>query len=88
MNQLIQTIPALNAALAGFNRIRSFLKSDARKDHRLPLGALVDSSDQSSMNTTSDGIALKPLGLFTGRSELNSTMIAVQNASFSWTEGG
>lgn len=37
MNTLVSAIPMLNAAMACFARIESFLNSDARRDDRLPL---------------------------------------------------
>ena len=37
MHIMISTIPMLNASMACFVRIQTFLNSDARKDHRLPL---------------------------------------------------
>ncbi|KAH7329994.1 putative ATP-binding cassette transporter [Rhexocercosporidium sp. MPI-PUGE-AT-0058] len=84
MNTLVMAIPLLNAALASFTRIESFLKSDARKDHRLPL---INTSGQDSSSPPGYGdIELQPLkSSSTGSS---STLLVAQNASFAWSEGG
>ncbi|KAM0132971.1 hypothetical protein ACHAP3_006261 [Botrytis cinerea] len=79
MNTLVRTIPQINSAVACFDRIQTFMLSDARKDHRLPL------SGSQSSDTTSDssqGIELKDMS-----PALNpSAMIIAQNASFAWSQ--
>ncbi|KAE9376787.1 putative ATP-binding cassette transporter [Stipitochalara longipes BDJ] len=85
MNTLVATIPMLNAAMACFARVESFLKSDARRDDRLPLPGLGGSEDNFSTSTRTD-IELETI---TPGSKINPTaMIATQNASFSWDFGG
>lgn len=85
INGLISSIPLINAANASFNRIEQFLKSDARKDHRLPLQPQrIEITLQAGSAT--DGIELqniKHLG-----SVANSSLLVAQNASFAWSEGG
>lgn len=77
-------IPLLNAALASFTRIESFLKSDARKDHRLPL---IDPAGQISSIPQGNGdIELQSLKSPTAES--SSILLVAQNASFAWSEGG
>ncbi|KAF7960469.1 hypothetical protein EAE96_000149 [Botrytis aclada] len=79
MNTLVRTIPQINSAVACFERIQTFMLSDARTDHRLPLGG-----SQSSDNTSdsSQGIELKDMSAV-----LNpSAMIIAQNTSFAWSQ--
>ncbi|KAH6718942.1 putative ATP-binding cassette transporter [Leptodontidium sp. MPI-SDFR-AT-0119] len=84
MNTLVMAIPLLNAALASFTRIESFLKSDARKDHRLPL---IDPAGQISSIPQGNGdIELQSLKSPTAES--SSILLVAQNASFAWSEGG
>ncbi|KAG4443574.1 hypothetical protein IFR05_000951 [Cadophora sp. M221] len=84
MNTLVMAIPLLNAALASFTRIESFLKSDARKDHRLPL---IDPAGQtSSVHQNNGDIELQSLSPTTAES--SSILLVAQNASFAWSEGG
>lgn len=79
MNTLILSIPMLNAAMVCFQRIQTFLSSDARRDHRI---AFDDTEALQSAQSTSDDIELRRLP------SSSATMITVQNASFSWTEDG
>jgi ATP-binding cassette subfamily C (CFTR/MRP) protein 1 len=88
MNTLVSTIPLLNAAMACFDRIESFLKSDARRDHRLPLIQPAKPNEDSSAPSTNDGIEMKSLPTSNIKSETVSTMMAAQNASFAWTLEG
>lgn len=85
MNTLIRTIPALNSAMACFARIQSFLNSDARKDHRLPLHGSLPSSGQTSMSDIE-------LEVFQDSSESSkgphSPILITQNASFGWEPEG
>ncbi|KUJ07957.1 putative ATP-binding cassette transporter [Mollisia scopiformis] len=85
MNNIAMTIPMLNAAMACFERIESFLKSDARRDHRLPLLGAIEPTDESSTPSLNDGIALKPLPKVIQRSDIESALIVVQDASFAWS---
>ncbi|EDN98254.1 hypothetical protein SS1G_13112 [Sclerotinia sclerotiorum 1980 UF-70] len=79
MNTLVRTIPELNAAVACFERIQSFMLSDERKDHRLPLARY-----QASATTTnaSQGIELHDIS----PKVTPSAMITAQNASFAWSQ--
>ncbi len=86
MNDLVSSIPLLNAAIASFTRIESFLKSDARKDHRLPLNTLSGHGGSSSVSPKSSGIMLKTLK--SSVSEHSPSLIIAQNATFSWSDGG
>jgi len=88
MNTLVSTIPMLNAAMACFTRIESFLKSDARRDDRLPLPGPGEFEGQSS-SPASSGIELEVMGpVITGPKNISTVMIATQNASFSWDVDG
>jgi ATP-binding cassette subfamily C (CFTR/MRP) protein 1 len=88
MNALVSTIPMLNAAIACFARIESFLKSDARRDDRLPLQDLGDSEGQRSCASSSE-IELESMRPVKAGSKNNSpVMITTQNASFSWDFDG
>lgn len=86
MNILVQTIPALNAAMACLYRIEFFLKSDARQDHRLPLFEAAEGDEQSSFQST-DGIELQNLGPHPA-TDLFTPMIVTHHASFAWSIGG
>lgn len=86
MNELVSSIPLLNAAIASFTRIESFLKSDARKDHRLPLTNPHAHDDSSSVSPENGDIELKPLQ--SSVSKFSSSLILAQNATFAWSDGG
>ncbi|PVH72950.1 putative ATP-binding cassette transporter [Cadophora sp. DSE1049] len=83
---LVLSVPLLNAAMASFTRIQSFLKSDARKDHRLPLLNPSDGGETSIMLIENGDIELEPLKA--SATGLSSTLLVAQNASFAWSEGG
>ncbi|TGO61944.1 hypothetical protein BCON_0023g00020 [Botryotinia convoluta] len=79
MNTLVRTIPQINSAVACFERIQTFMLSDARKDHRLPL---IGSQSSDTTGDSSQGIELKDMSAV-----LNpSAMIIAQNASFAWSQ--
>ncbi|KAF5878883.1 putative abc multidrug protein [Botrytis fragariae] len=79
MNTLVRTIPQINSAVACFERIQSFMLSDARKDHRLPV---VGPQSSDTTSDSSQGIELKDISPV-----LNpSAMIIAQNASFAWSQ--
>ncbi len=83
MNMFIQTIPALNVAMACFTRIQSFLNSDALQDHRLPMtppNRHVGSSACASLS----GIELETLNTYNSNPELELNLVSIRNASFSW----
>ncbi len=84
MNTIVMTIPMLNAAMACFDRIESFLKSDARRDHRLPLMESMEPIDDSSAASLNDGIAMRALPPIARQKEFGSSLITAPNASFAW----
>merc|ERR1712093_668379 len=86
MNTLVLSVPLLNAAMASFTRIQSFLKSDARKDHRLPLTTSTESGQTSTLSSKIGHIELAPLK--TSATGSSSTLLVAQHASFAWSEGG
>jgi len=77
MNTLMRTIPNLNAAIACFDRIQTFMESDARRDHRLPL------ESPSTLISTDGDIEMSELS----RTKSQPPIVITQSASFSWTEG-
>jgi ATP-binding cassette subfamily C (CFTR/MRP) protein 1 len=82
MNTLLRTIPDLNSALACFDRLQAFLRSDARRDHRLPLLKPVELTERnvSSQDIEMDDFSRRTPGCS------SSNMIVAQNASFAWGE--
>lgn len=81
LNTVIMSIPMLNAAMACFHRIQTFLCSDARRDHRI---AFEDGNSLEESGTAAEGIELRrlPSGSSMG------ALISAQNASFSWKAEG
>jgi ATP-binding cassette subfamily C (CFTR/MRP) protein 1 len=86
MNTMIRTIPELNASMACFTRIQTFLNSDARQDHRLPLNSF-DSGSSVAVTGSTRGIELQNLTAKASDSLPNSSLIVARNASFSWAIG-
>lgn len=78
MNTLIRSIPELNSANACFKRIQDFLNSDARKDHRIPLGGSIDFV--VSPGSDVELCSLSP----TTQSRSQNPILYTQNASFGW----
>lgn len=88
MNVLVSTVPMINSAMACFARIESFLKSDARRDDRLPLRDLGELEGQPSYASSSE-VELEIMRPVTADLENRSpVMIRTQNASFSWDIDG
>jgi ATP-binding cassette subfamily C (CFTR/MRP) protein 1 len=81
LNLVIMSIPMLNAAMACFKRIQTFLCSDARRDHRI---AFDDTDSQQHFETATEGIELRRLP----SSSSVAALITAQNASFSWKADG
>ncbi|THV45348.1 hypothetical protein BGAL_0499g00020 [Botrytis galanthina] len=79
MNTLVRTIPQINSAVACFERIQTFMLSDARKDHRLPL---IGSQLSDATSDSSQGIELKDVPTVINP----SAMMVAQNASFAWSQ--
>ena len=88
MNAVIRAIPELNASMACFDRIQSFLNSDARQDHRLPLNAPLDLGEQQVPFHAAKGIELDQLSLKSYERDSDDALIVVQNGSFAWTSNG
>lgn len=86
MNTMIRAIPAFNAAMACFDRIQTFLNSDARQDHRLPLNSSTCVEEETSRPSSARGVELKELTPTIYQND--AALIVAQNASFSWTTGG
>jgi len=85
---LVSTIPMLNAAMACFARVESFLKSDARRDDRLPLLGPGE-SENNSLSLASTDIELETMHRIMPESKISpAAMIITQNASFSWDPDG
>lgn len=90
---LLRMIPSLKAGLACFDRIQSFLESDTRQIHVLPLNA-PSNSDNSSLGMDPASITKKAvdagtnieLGDFQLKRRCSSkTVIDIRNASFGWS---
>ena len=75
-------------SLACFVRIQTFLNSDARQDHRLPLNPFSESNDAQRVGETAQGIELKEMAPKMSKPPSDIALIDVQNASFAWTAGG
>jgi ABC-type transport system involved in cytochrome bd biosynthesis fused ATPase/permease subunit len=91
MNTLVFKIPMFNAALACFDRIESFSRSDARRDDRLPLFEPAEFGERSSSSTSSVpvNIEMEILHQVVTWSKVNSSLtVTTQNASFSWVING
>ncbi|RDW82931.1 cyclic peptide transporter [Coleophoma crateriformis] len=93
---LLRTIPNLKAGLACFDRIQSFLESDSRRFHVLPLNA---ASNLSNLNFNEDPVAITDVDVHPNMSfELqefevqlphpSKVLIDVRNASFGWSLSG
>jgi len=91
MNALVEALPNLNAAMACFARIGSFLGSDVRRDHRLPLLSLdeLTTVSTSGLSESTNDISIEMSRLASGKSQpsVSTAMIDVRGASFSWTVG-
>jgi ATP-binding cassette, subfamily C (CFTR/MRP), member 1 len=93
---LLRTIPSLHAGLACFDRIQSFLESDSRQFHVLPLNAPSNSGNSSSgkdpvpitdVNVDVD-TNFEPEDFQLKRQCSSKTVIDVRNASFGWSRTG
>lgn len=83
INTLLRTIPMLVSALACFDRIQSYLESNSRQRHALPLNSLSTSNASHSPTNNNMEIELESFSL-PRQSFSNATMIQVRNASFAW----
>jgi ATP-binding cassette, subfamily C (CFTR/MRP), member 1 len=84
MNAMIRTIPMLNAANACFVRIQSFLISDARQDHRLPLNPTSSLIEGRKLAEGTQGIELKETTSKISELSPNTVLLDMQNVSFAW----
>jgi ATP-binding cassette subfamily C (CFTR/MRP) protein 1 len=84
MNAMIRTIPMLNSANACFARIQSFLLSDARQDHCLPLRPTSSLIEGRKLVEGMQGIELKETTSKISELSPNTVLLNVQNASFAW----
>ena len=81
VNDMIRAVPAINASMASLSRIQTFLESDARRDHRLPLEK--SPSDSFDDLTHQGGIELTSK-VPRASSGLSRKIIVAQNVSFAW----
>jgi ABC-type multidrug transport system fused ATPase/permease subunit len=80
INSFIRAIPAMNTALASFNRIQEFLQSEARRDHRI---ILEDSATTSpEVQSSSGGFELSDLSHL--KQKPVSAIISARDVSFAW----
>jgi ABC-type multidrug transport system fused ATPase/permease subunit len=80
INTFIRAIPAMNTALASFNRIQEFLQSESRRDHRVILGDSSASTQQAQ--SSSEGLELSDLSPLKQNSV--SEVIIARDLSFAW----
>lgn len=80
INTFIRAIPAMNTALASFNRIQEFLQSEGRRDHRI----ILEDSPASIQRIQSslEGIELSDLSPM--RQNTVPEVIAARDVSFAW----
>ena len=86
---MISFIPQLVRSMACFGRIQAFLKSEARRDHRLALDQAAEGDCLGIVN--GPDIELKSIpkkSAVAGQTQISSALIKVQNASFAWNMGG
>jgi ATP-binding cassette, subfamily C (CFTR/MRP), member 1 len=91
MNTMIRTIPMLNASMACFARIQTFLNSNARRDHRLPLDSSSNGNEAQGLRNlqeTTHGIELEDMTSKTRKAPSTTPLLSAQNASFAWAAGG
>ncbi len=86
MNIFVQAVPNFNAAMACFARISSFLNSDIRRDHRLPLRVQNETSSNASDSARDVGTEMTNLRPNVSQAKASSAMITAQSVSFAWNE--
>lgn len=80
INTFIRAIPAMNTALASFNRVQKFLQSEGRRDHRMNLE---DSSPITQrIQPSLEGLELSDLCPL--RQSSVSEVITARDVSFAW----
>ncbi|OQE34379.1 hypothetical protein PENCOP_c018G04493 [Penicillium coprophilum] len=79
INTFIRAIPAMNTALASFNRIQEFLQSEGRHDHRI---LLEKSPSAQEIQPSLVGLELSDLNPL--RRNSGSEVIAARDVSFAW----
>jgi ABC-type multidrug transport system fused ATPase/permease subunit len=82
MNDMIRTIPMMNAAMASLNRIQGFLMSDTRRDNRLNLN---DTSTSTSIDPPSGEEYIELQSRAKTTHPQHSQLIVARDVSFSWT---
>ncbi|KAF4634221.1 hypothetical protein G7Y89_g3892 [Cudoniella acicularis] len=94
VNTLLRTITMFHSALACFGRIQSFLESDSRQHHILPLTATSGTRKDRTMHTDSE-VIMERDGDFElenlnqkGQRQSDSLLLDVRNASFAWKFDG
>lgn len=87
MNTFISTLPELMAAMACFKRIGSYLRSDVRRDHRLPLLSHNDSTAGLVFEESNSGLEMNIIKGSDSSAKRGKAMISAQDASFSWSAG-
>lgn len=89
INTLLRTIPALNGALACFERVQAFLESEARRPHVLPLTSTLEPVKAANDTTLEVQIpASRELTTFAPSSQVDNAgpnLMEVRNASFAWS---
>ncbi|MCJ1311373.1 hypothetical protein MMC25_005044 [Agyrium rufum] len=93
LNQVIQYLPSMIAALACFKRIQDFLLSDVRKDHRIYGGEATARLKETvrveqAPASEAEGIELRQLNRLPTQTTFDIAAIVAQNASFSWKADG
>jgi len=74
----------LNSANACFIRIQNFLRSDVRRDHRLPLNPTSSLIEGRELAEGTQGFELKETTPKISELSPNTVLLDVQNASFAW----
>ncbi|PYH40178.1 P-loop containing nucleoside triphosphate hydrolase protein [Aspergillus saccharolyticus JOP 1030-1] len=84
VNTFIRAIPAMNAALASFDRIQGFLQAESRQDHRLSSDEY-PSSQERVLQGPRDMEHKEFSDIALSRHEAVSEVITARNVSFAWT---
>lgn len=82
MNDMIRTIPSMNAAMASLNRIQVYLRSDERRDNRL---YLQEASTSTSVNPSLEEEGIQLQSHANTAYNQHSRLIVARDVSFSWT---
>jgi ATP-binding cassette subfamily C (CFTR/MRP) protein 1 len=94
IGNLLRTIPNLHSALSCFKRIESYLESDSRQLHILPLKTPpTQPSSGRNLVSTNDGLVkangnIELVDLSSQGDNSSDVVIDVRNASFAWSRTG